>query len=297
MFSSEIIYYLAAIAAACCWSIGPLIARKPVRELGVILFCSLRLLTSYTLLRLFCLLTDRPLLFSLHQITWIALSGFIGVFVGDSCLFYCLKKIGARKTQLIFSLHAPFTAIFAYFIYLERWSQAQFIGANLIFIGVLIAISCKKTESFFANLSFYKMLLPIFIGLLAALSQATGTLLIKPVFQESESDAIAVSTLRIGIAAFAFILFYWINNSLAWKKITIQTFLLTILNGFFAVILGITLVVFALSGGDAGIIATLVATAPVIILPMIWLIDKQRPSLWAFSGALFAVVGCYFLFN
>lgn len=297
MVFNEIIYYIAALAAAFCWSAGSLIARKPVKMIGGVSFVTLRMLISYLLMRFFCLLTGRYFFFTSDQITWITLSGVIGIFFGDSCLFSCLRHIGPRKTQLVYSFHAPFTAILAYFVYTGKWSNYQFIGTSLVFVGVLIAISSKKTDAMFDRLSAKQMLLPVFLGLVAALSQAIGVLLIKPVFTEANTDAISVATFRVGVATLALLVFSLHHGLFPWKKITFGVLRGTFLNGFFSVILGITLVVFALSGGEAGIVATLSATAPVVILPMIWIVDKQRPSFFALCGALFVVTGCYFLFN
>lgn len=297
MVFNEIFYYIAALIAAFCWSTGSLLARKPVKEIGEIAFVTLRMISSYILMRFFCYLTNRDFLFSLDQITWITLSGVIGIFLGDSCLFSCLRRIGPRKTQLLFSFHAPFTAVLAYFIYTEQWVLYQFIGTSLVFLGVLIAVFSKKTDKMYENLPIQKIWLPISLGLFAALFQAIGVLLIKPVFQEANADAISVSTFRIGVATFAMLLFSARHGFLNWKKIRLNILIPTFLNGFFALVLGVTLVVFALSGGEAGIVATLSATAPVIILPMIWLVDKQKPSLLATCGAMFVVIGCYFLFN
>lgn len=297
MAFNEIFYYIAALAAAFCWSTGSIIARKPVKAIGEVPFVTLRMLISYLLMRLFCFLTGRDFLFSFDQITWIVLSGIIGIFLGDSCLFSCLRRIGPQKTQLVFSFHAPFTSILAYFAYAEKWSANQVIGTSLVFVGVLIAISSKKSDIMFESLPFQKMLSPISLGLIAALSQAIGVLLIKPVFQEAGTDAISVATFRVGSATLALLVFSMRKGVFPWKKINYNILAGTFFNGFFSMMLGVTLVVFALSGGEAGIVATLSATAPVIILPMIWFVDKQKPSFFAFCGALLVVMGCYFLFH
>lgn len=55
-----------------------------------------------------------------------------------------------------------------------------------------------------------------------------------------------------------------------------------------------TLLVFALSGG---IVSTLSATSPVIILPLIWLRTGQRPSAGAWVGALIVIVGMGLIFT
>jgi uncharacterized membrane protein len=57
-----------------------------------------------------------------------------------------------------------------------------------------------------------------------------------------------------------------------------------------------TLLLFALSGGYVGIVSTLSATSPVIILPMLWLKTRERPAVGAWIGAALVVVGMGFIF-
>ena len=60
--------------------------------------------------------------------------------------------------------------------------------------------------------------------------------------------------------------------------------------------LGMTLILFALSGGEVGIIATLSATTPVLMLPMMWWRTGEAPALGAWVGAAGVVAGSALLF-
>ena len=83
----------------------------------------------------------------------------------------------------------------------------------------------------------------------------------------------------------------------AWRKLNFRLLLQIVLNGSVAMVVGMTLLIFALVGGNIGIVATLSATAPILILPMLWIIDKKIPNATAWVGAVFAVMGCFFIFN
>lgn len=52
-----------------------------------------------------------------------------------------------------------------------------------------------------------------------------------------------------------------------------------------------TLLLYALSGGKAGIGSTLSATSPVILLPMLWARTGERPAAGAWAGAALVVAG------
>jgi uncharacterized membrane protein len=71
---------------------------------------------------------------------------------------------------------------------------------------------------------------------------------------------------------------------------------MTALTGLIALAVGMTLLLFALSGGKVGIVSTLSATSPALILPMLWLRTGERPAAGAWAGAALVVVGMGLLF-
>jgi drug/metabolite transporter (DMT)-like permease len=81
------------------------------------------------------------------------------------------------------------------------------------------------------------------------------------------------------------------------NPLTPRVVALTALSGFLALAVGMTLLLYALSGGNVGIVSTLSATSPVIILPLIWLRTGQRPAAGAWGGALIVMVGMALIFT
>ena len=291
------IYYLAALGAAFCWASASMLARHPVKEIGEFAFIRIRMVVSFLLLALICFFSGKFSNINFQQIDLIVLSGLIGIFFGDSFLFACLRRLGPRRTQLLFSFHAPFTAILGFFFYSESWGWKSLLGSILICFGVFIAIS-SRYETPDVKIPLHKETVEfVGLGLAAALCQAVGVLLLKPIFQTGDGDPILVSTLRIGVATLALISIRVSARFKAWKKLNFRLLLQIALNGTVAMVIGMTLLVFALVGGNVGIVATLAATAPILILPMLWIIDKKMPNATAWVGAVFAVIGCFFIFN
>ena len=72
--------------------------------------------------------------------------------------------------------------------------------------------------------------------------------------------------------------------------------LLTAVTAVIGLLLGMTLFLYALEGSKTGIIATLSATSPVMILPLLWLRTGQRPTAVSFAGAMLAVAGLALIF-
>ena len=168
------IYYLAALGAAFCWASASMLARYPVKEIGEFAFIRIRMVISFLLLALICFFSGRFSNINFQQIDLIVLSGLIGIFFGDSFLFACLRRMGPRRTQLLFSFHAPFTAILGFFFYSETWSGKSLVSI-LICFGVFIAIS-NRYETPDIKIPVHKIL-QFCRYLAAALCKAVGVLL------------------------------------------------------------------------------------------------------------------------
>ena len=58
-----------------------------------------------------------------------------------------------------------------------------------------------------------------------------------------------------------------------------------------------TLQLYALGEGPVGVVSTLTATTPLVILPLIWVSGKARPPALAWFGAVLAVAGVALIVN
>ncbi len=79
--------------------------------------------------------------------------------------------------------------------------------------------------------------------------------------------------------------------SLPVKPITLHVLGVTAVNGFLAMAVGMTLILYALQEGNVGMVALLSSTTPIMILPLLWFYTKQRPNRYAWVGAVMAVIG------
>ena len=60
--------------------------------------------------------------------------------------------------------------------------------------------------------------------------------------------------------------------------------------------LGMSLLLIALQKGDAGIVASLSSTSPIMILFLIWFLTKKVPILGAWIGSIIAIIGAGLIF-
>ncbi len=292
-------YYWIAIAAALCWAIASLVSADVTRSLGGLAFNRLRLFFVSIMLISYTFFINTWSTISTDYLTVIIISGIIGIFIGDTILFIALQKIGPRRNNILFSLAAPFTVIINIIFLKEITSFVNILGCFIVFFGVVFAIAYgdKKNidhrwETVEGSLS-----IGIFLAICAALCQAIGVVMMKPILNLG-ADPIASAAIRTTtsclLLASTFILNYEIFN--AKRTLTLKILLQSVLSGFLGMALGMSLLLIALQKADAGIVATLSSTSPIMILFLLWIFTKKIPTLAAWIGTIIAILGTALIF-
>ena len=133
-----IIAYFLALAAALSWAIASLISVDIARALGGIAFNRIRLIIVTIMLMSYASITNSWSSVNMNLLAPIIISGFIGVFIGDTLLFLALKNIGPRRNNVLFALAAPFTVILNIFVLNKNMAIYEILGCLIVFIGVII---------------------------------------------------------------------------------------------------------------------------------------------------------------
>jgi drug/metabolite transporter (DMT)-like permease len=293
------LYEAAALGAATLWALTGLLSAGPAQHLGAIAFnCTRMVLVALMLSAWVALTTGWGSIGNTHLLP-LVLSGFIGIFLGDTALFLTLNRMGPRRTAMLFSLNAPMSAILGWMILGENLNGTQVAGIGLTFLGVLLAIRFGKRKSQLHKWENIRgpVWVGVLVGLAAALSQSVGSLIARPIM-ESGADPVAASSIRVGVAAIG--LLFMTRLPYSWVKpagrLSLTIVGIIAVSGLLGMGLGMTLILFALSGGEVGIVATLSATTPVVMLPMVWWRTGEMPALGAWAGAALVVAGSALLF-
>ena len=96
-------YELAALAAALSWVFASLIAADASREIGGMAFNRLRLSTGFVMLLVLTLGTGTLIEIPAQHFPVLALSGLIGLGIGDTALFAAFKRLGPRRAQILYA--------------------------------------------------------------------------------------------------------------------------------------------------------------------------------------------------
>ncbi|HYG89701.1 MAG TPA: DMT family transporter [Azospirillum sp.] len=294
---SPMLANLAALGAALCWAAGGLIAITPVREIGSVAFNRIRMVIVFAMLGLAATVTGGWAQLSLEQAAWLALSGAVGVFLGDSALFWALGRLGPRRNVVIYASNAPMTALLGWLVLGESLAPLTLLGIVLVTAGVMLAVALRGGSHDWEAVR-GSLLAGVGACLIAALCQAGGSILAKPALTTG-ADPTAAAAVRVGASG----LLLWAGTLLPGERRALTAALrprilvLIAANGLLGLGLGMTLLMIGLKYGNAGVAATLSATSPVLILPMLWVLTRQAPRLGAWIGAALAVAGVMLIVN
>ncbi len=289
--------YILAIGAAAIWSMVALSATRIVRYFGSYNYNLLRLIGIVVLFLPYIVVNWNPIYFNKSIFTAIFLSSVIGIIIGDTFLFVCLKRLGPRRQALLFSLQIPFTIILAEIFLQTLPTMVELFGCFLIFFGIIVAIQFNRTvpDDDLENIQGNK-----YIGLIAgvglALCQAIGIIFMKPALEVT--DPIIVSYIRVLIAAILmfFSLGFLKNNNLLERMKDVKKTFYSIFLGFMGMGVGMTMLIIALKNGDPGIISTLSSTMPIMIIPILWIVTKNYAGHLAVIGAALTCFGAGVIF-
>jgi len=272
-------------------------ATRIVRYFGSYNYNLLRLLGIIVFLFPYVYINWESIYFNQSIFSAIVLSSIIGIIIGDTFLFICLKRLGPRRQALLFSMQIPFTIILAEVFLQTLPSLIELIGCFLIFIGILIAIQFNKTipDDDLENIQGNKYA-GLFAGIGLALCQSIGIILMKPALEST--DPIIVSYLRVIVAAvIMFGSLFFIKNNQLWERMKeIKKTVFSIFLGFMGMGVGMTMLIIALKNGNPGVISTLSSTMPIMIIPILWVVTKNYAGHLAVVGATLTCVGTGIIF-
>lgn len=287
-------YDLMALGAAVCWAFTSVMSATPARHLGALAFTRWRMALVLLMLAPVVLVLGSWRSLSLAGCGVMAVSGFIGIFVGDTALFAAMNRLGPRRTSVLFATHALFSAVLGFALLDERMDAQTLFGAALVMAGVVAAILLgrHKDEVHVLERDSGNWGLGVALGLLAALCQAVGSLVAKPVMAAG-ADPIAATAVRVLVtcAAHGALLWSGYAGARALQPATPRILVQVGLIGFIGMGVGMSLVLLALQQGDVGMVAILSSVSPVLLLPLLWLRLGRAPAPMAWLGAGLTVLG------
>ncbi len=239
---------------------------------------------------------------------WFMLSGLLGVGVGDTAYFQALPRLGSRRTILLCQcLTAPFAALIEFFWLGTKLNLAEILCVAVILGGVAIAL--KPDDHL--KISARDWQIGITSSVISAMGAAFGAVLIRKAFFVAHADGLYPDAGTTGyqrvlggilIPAIAMLLFKarsaHTHGGLFEPK-TLQVsrdkwatlWPWVLANALAGQTLGVTCMQWALQTTQAGIVAAIIATTPIFLLPLTRIVEKEKIGIHSVIGALIAVGG------
>lgn len=259
-----------ALGAAACWAVTGLISAPQARHLGAFAFTRWRMGLVFLALAPLAWFSGGLQALGAGQWGVLALSGLVGIFVGDTALFASMNRLGPRRTGVLFATHALFSAVLGFLFLDERMGVQAMVGGVLVVAGVMTAIAwgTRKDESHALEALQGHWPTGVALGLLAALCQAAGSFIAKPVMAAG-TDPMAATVVRVGATCLAHLVLLWSGVGVARAQggMTLRVLGRVLLSGAIGMGLGMSLILMALRHGEVGMVGILSSVSPVLVLP------------------------------
>jgi drug/metabolite transporter (DMT)-like permease len=303
-FSPQTLGQLAALGTAVCWAVSALAFAAASRRVGVLPLNLIRLVIALGFLALAAWgLRGLPLPLdaSPRAWGWLSISGLIGFLFGDLCLFRAYVLIGPRIASLMMSLAPLLTALIGWLLLGETLGGRDALGMALTVGGIAWAVleraAPDEPAAERAEPAPRRSASGLALGFGGALGQAGGLVLSK--LGMGSYDAVAATEVRVIAAIAGYALFVaavrgWPRVGAALRDRRAVAF--TALGAFFGPFLGVSLSLYAVRHTVAGVAASIMALQPVLIIPLVVVVHRERVGIGGIAGALVAVAGVALLF-
>ncbi len=287
---------LAALGTATCWSFTSLFFAEAARRIGPLRVNLLRLPVALLLLSLALLGSGESLAtLDATRAAWLTASGVVGLVIGDLALFEAMRRIGPRLALLIMSL-APISASLAGLVLLgERPGRLALAGIAVTLAGVSWVVGERRPGE---NLGSHEAV-GVALATLAAVCQGLGLVLAK-LGMAGVVPALPATWVRMGAATAT----VWLLTVLAGRARDLEVAAavrrggLPVLGGaVFGPFLGVWLSLVAARLSEVGVAATIMATSPVLVIPILMVVERYRPTARAVVGTVVTVAGVALLFT
>lgn len=284
---------IAALLVSVSWTFSALYFEKAGKQIGSLQVNIIRLFLAIFFLGMTTLVTRGmffPIDASYHNWLWLAISGFVGFFLGDLMLFKSYSVIGSRTAALIMSFHPMLTALIGWAFLAEILSLMSVIAIFISISGIIIAISNRQMK---LNISLKGFLLA-FGG---ALGQAVGLILSKKGM--GDYDPVAATQIRAIFGFFSFVVFITILGR--WKKVFVGITDFTAMKSVtvgtvFGPFIGVSLSLFAVQHTQTGIASMLMGLVPIFIIIPSAVMFNEKITTRQVVGAVISILGASLFF-
>lgn len=290
---------LYALATAFCWVGTAVFFTVAGERIGSLVVNFLRLVMALIGLMILTSITrglPLPTDASPEAWLWLSLSGLVGFAFGDLCLFRAFVTLGPRLSTLIMSTAPIFAASIGWLALGETLTPIQLVGMSLTLAGVVWAVTDRQPVRPIGSDPGSRRS-GVLLAFGGAAGQAGGLVMSK--IGMGDYDAFASNQIRVMAGLVGFAIIYSVIGW--WPRIWAarsdrRGLSYTALGAVAGPLCGVSLSLLAVQNTETGIAASIMATSPVLIIPIAVFVHKERVGMGGILGALLAVAGVALLF-
>lgn len=286
----------AALMTSVLWSMSSIFFTIGGRQLGSVMVNRVRLFFAVTWLMVSHLImfgSPVPLGTPPEKWFWFGISGIVGLAIGDAFLFKGYLLVGPRITTLFMATVPVISTVFGLVFFNEVLKPLELVAIAITISGIIIVV-LHGNGRFSAAGNQRDYLLGIGCGLGAAVGQATGMALAKNGLT-GDFNSLSGTVIRM-LAAFIVI---WLVAAFSGKvRATIQTswqqkvgLRAVLLGSIVGPFLGVWTSMIAMQSEVLGIAATLMSLQPILVLPIVHFVFKEKISTRDIFGTAIAIIG------
>ncbi len=277
---------LAALVAAALWAFASVLWTRVGAQVEALPMNAVKCTIATLVLAAALPFTGDSLVAPAGDLAILALSGIIGLTLGDTAYFHALRRIGPRRTLLVWASTPFVTALLALPLLNEPLTGQLVLGMVLTMAGITWVVTERDGSKAVQRLGYL-------FAFGAVLGQAGANIMVR--YAGDELGALATSVWRIGAGTAGLGLHLALLRRLPEMLPPLRdpklrpSVLIATLTGTVG---GIFLSVYGLLHSEhVAVAATLNSTSPLFVLPFAWFWLGERFGLRAVVGAAVAIAG------
>lgn len=282
---------LSALLSACSWAFGTITFERIGKVVPFVGITFLKGVFSIVLMILLLVVTGGLYPIGWREFSFLAISGIVGITIGDSLFFKSLQDLGA-KTQVIFFLLGQILTMILSLLFLgELLSVEQYIGAFILLTGVIVTTWGTQTNH-------PNKIRGIIFGLASMTCFSVSAIMVKaaisdvPVITATFYRMVfgTIFTLGYGVASKNFS--SWIRPLKDKKLLGLFVFnVIVITYG------GFLLSMAAIKYISVSLASVLGATEPIFVLLLAFLLMREKVTKREVIGTIVTLVGLFLIIN
>ena len=281
----ETLGFIAALVSAASWAFGTVMFDRIGKSIPYVGITFLKGFFSIILMAVLAICNDGITDCKLFDFVILALSGIIGISIGDTLFFRSLQDLGAKIQVLYFMLGQIVTMLLSFLFLGDVLTIGEYIGSLVLLTGIIV-VTWGRQENHPNKTR------GIIGGFLSILCFSVSSIMVKIAI--ADIDVITATFYRM-LFGTIFVMFagFTSNKLMSWIKPLKDVKLLAnfVVNVVVITLGGFLLSMYAIKNISVALASVLSTTEPVFVLIFAYLINKEKIIRRDIIGTIVTIIG------